>query len=195
MIKALIGNGGHAREIMAQMNQRLIRFVDDKYWIEGDDRLLPLSDFNPEIYEVMIAVGSSNDRLKISKKLPKETKYFSFIHNTVLILDDSIQIGDGTFIGAYSVLTTNIKVGKHSLLNRSNHIGHDCQIGDYLTLMPGAIVSGDCNISDNVYVGTNSSIREKISICDDVIIGLNSGVVSDIVESGVYVGTPAKKIK
>ena len=195
MIKALIGNGGHAREIMAQMNQRLIRFVDDKYWIEGDDRLLPLSDFDPEIYEVMIAVGSSNDRLNISKKLPKETKYFSFIHNTVLILDDSIQIGDGTFIGAYSVLTTNIKVGKHSLLNRSNHIGHDCQIGDYLTLMPGAIVSGDCNISDNVYVGTNSSIREKISICDDVIIGLNSGVVSDIVESGVYVGTPAKKIK
>jgi sugar O-acyltransferase (sialic acid O-acetyltransferase NeuD family) len=195
MIKALIGNGGHAREVMAQMNQRLIRFVDDKYWIEGDDKLLPLSDFDPEIYEVMIAVGSSDDRLNISKKLPKETKYFSFIHNTVLILDDSIQIGDGTFIGAYSVLTTNIKVGKHSLLNRSNHIGHDCQIGDYLTLMPGAIVSGDCNISDNVYVGTNSSIREKISICDDVIIGLNSGVVSDIVESGVYVGTPAKKIK
>ena len=195
MIKALIGNGGHAKEVMAQMNQRLIRFVDDKYWIEGDDKLLPLSDFNPEIYEVMIAVGSSDDRLNISKKLPKETKYFSFIHNTVLILDDSIQIGDGTFIGAYSVLTTNIKVGKHSLLNRSNHIGHDCQIGDYLTLMPGAIVSGDCNISDNVYVGTNSSIREKISICDDVIIGLNSGVVSDIVESGVYVGTPAKKIK
>ena len=195
MIKALIGNGGHAKEVMAQMNQRLIRFVDDKYWIEGDDRLLPLSDFDPEIYEVMIAVGSSNDRLKISKKLPKETKYFSFIHNTVLILDDSIQIGDGTFIGAYSVLTTNIKVGKHSLLNRSNHIGHDCQIGDYLTLMPGAIVSGDCNISDNVYVGTNSSIREKISICDDVIIGLNSGVVSDIVESGVYVGAPVKKIK
>lgn len=195
MIKALIGNGGHAREVMVQMNQRLIRFVDDKYWIEGDDKLLPLSDFNPEIYEVMIAVGSSDDRLNISKKLPKETKYFSFIHNTALILDDSIQIGDGTFIGAYSVLTTNIKVGKHSLLNRSNHIGHDCQIGDYLTLMPGAIVSGDCNISDNVYVGTNSSIREKISICDDVIIGLNSGVVSDIVESGVYVGTPAKKIK
>jgi hypothetical protein len=195
MIKALIGNGGHAREVMAQMNQRLIRFVDDKYWIEGDDKLLPLSDFDPEIYEVMIAVGSSDDRSNISKKLPKETKYFSFIHNTVLILDDSIQIGDGTFIGAYSVLTTNIKVGKHSLLNRSNHIGHDCQIGDYLTLMPGAIVSGDCNISDNVYVGTNSSIREKISICDDVIIGLNSGVVSDIVESGVYVGTPAKKIK
>lgn len=195
MIKALIGNGGHAREVMAQMNQRLIRFVDDKYWIEGDDKLLPLSDFDPEIYEVMIAVGSSDDRLNISKKLPKETKYFSFIHNTVLILDDSIQIGDGTFIGAYSVLTTNIKVGKHSLLNRSNHIGHDCQIGDYLTLMPGAIVSGDCNISDNVYVGTNSSIREKISICGGVIIGLNSGVVSNIVESGVYVGTPAKKIK
>ena len=35
MIKALIGNGGHTREVMAQMNQRLIRFVDDEYWIEA----------------------------------------------------------------------------------------------------------------------------------------------------------------
>ena len=31
MIKALIGNGGHAREVMAQMGIKLFRFVDDQY--------------------------------------------------------------------------------------------------------------------------------------------------------------------
>ena len=30
MIKSLIGNGGHAREVMSQMKTELIRFVDDE---------------------------------------------------------------------------------------------------------------------------------------------------------------------
>jgi serine acetyltransferase len=50
-------------------------------------------------------------------------------------------------------------------------------------------------VGKGVYLGTKSCIREKISICDNVILGMNAGVVSDIQESGVYVGTPAKKIK
>ena len=41
MIKALIGNGGHAREVMAQMGIKLFRFVDDLYM---DNDTLPLSE-------------------------------------------------------------------------------------------------------------------------------------------------------
>lgn len=143
----------------------------------------------------MIAVGDSQDRFNIYKKLPKETKYFTYIHPTALILDDKTEIGEGSFIGAYSILTTNIKIGKHSILNRGNQIGHDCMIGDFFSMMPGSIVSGNVIIGNNVYVGTNSCIREKINICDNVVIGLSSGVVKDIKESGVYVGSPVKKIK
>ena len=195
MKKALIGNGGHTREVMAQMNQRLIRFVDDKYCIEGDDKLLPLSDFNPNIYEVMICISNPKDRYEIVNKLPKETKYFSFIHPTALILSDDVNVDEGSFIGAYSILTTNIKIGKHSILNRYCQIGHDSQSGDYLTMMPGSVISGNCNIGNRVYFGTNSSVKEKINICDDVTIGLNSGVVKNINESGIYGGVPAKVIK
>ena len=61
--------------------------------------------------------------------------------------------------------------------------------------MPGAIVSGNVKIYDLVYLGTNSSIKEKISIHSLTTIGLNSGVIKNIEEPGVYVGTPAKKIK
>lgn len=46
---------------------------------------------------------------------------------------DNIEISEGSFIGAYSILTTNVKIGKHSILNRGNHIGHDCRIGDYFS--------------------------------------------------------------
>jgi sugar O-acyltransferase (sialic acid O-acetyltransferase NeuD family) len=191
MKKALIGSGGHACEAIAQMGMQLPCFVDDQYAVEGT---LPLSSFDPTEYEVMVAIGSSKVRYDIIQKLPTNTSYFTFIHPTALIMG-SVEIGAGSFIGAYSVLTTNIKIGKHALLSRGNHIGHDCIIGDYFSAMPGANVSGNCRIHDLVYIGTNASIKEKISIHSFATIGLNAGVVKDIEESGVYAGTPAKKIK
>jgi sugar O-acyltransferase (sialic acid O-acetyltransferase NeuD family) len=191
MKKALIGFGGHAREVLAQIGENLPCFVDDQYVVEGT---LPLSSFNPTQYEVMIAVGDSKNRYDIVQKLPKETKYFTFIHPTALILD-SLKIEEGTFIGAYSILTTNIKIGKHALLNRGNQIGHDTIIGDYFSAMPGAIVSGNVTIYDCVYMGTNSSIKEKITVHSLTTIGSNATVVKHITEPGIYTGIPAKKIK
>lgn len=193
MKKALIGNGGHAREIMFQMNDVLPRFVDDAFY-NFEENTFKLSDFNPDEFQVLVAIGDSLVRNEVVKKLPTQTKYFTFIHPSAFIGTDS-QIGDGSFIGMYSIVTTNIKIGKHSLLNRCNQIGHDTQIGDYCSIMPGAVISGNCFIGNNCYFGTNSSIRENIKITDNVIIGLNSGVVKNINESGVYGGTPIKKIK
>ena len=190
MKRALIGYGGHAREVMAQMGEQLPCFVDDEYVIEGTQ---PLSSFNPTEYEVIVAVGSSNDRYDIFQKLPKETKYFTFLHPTALIMD-VVEIGEGSFIGAYSILTTNIKIGKHALLNRGNQIGHDSTIGDYFSAMPGSIVSGNVNVGQCVYLGTNASIIEKKNITDNCVIGANSVVIDNIIEDGTYVGTPAKKV-
>ena len=191
MKKALVGYGGHAREVMAQMGVKLTCFVDDQYVVEGT---IPLSEFNPTEYALMIAVANSKDRFDIVQRLPKETKYFTWIHPTALIMNNDIEIGEGSFIGAYSILTTNIKIGKHSILNRGNHIGHDCEIGDYFSAMPGAIVSGNVKIHDCVYMGNNSSVREKLSINSMCTIGMNAAVVKNIENCGTYVGVPVKKI-
>ena len=191
MKKALFGYGGHAREVMSQMGVKLTCFVDDEYVVDGTQ---PISTFDPKEYVLMVAIADSKDRFNVVQKLPKNTKYFTWIHPTVLIMDNSIELGDGSFIGAYSILTTNIKIGSHAILNRGNHIGHDCEIGNYFSAMPGAIVSGNVNIGDCVYMGTNSSIREKISINSSCTIGMNSSVVKDIKVSGTYVGNPIRLI-
>ena len=67
-------------------------------------------------------------------------------------------------------------------------------IGKFCNISPGVNISGNCDIREFVYIGTNSSIKENISICDNVVIGLNSGVVKNIIDPGIYVGNPAKKI-
>lgn len=196
MKRALIGAGGFANEIKAHIcNFDIMCFVDDIYYNKNDENILPLSKFNPIEYEVLVAIGNPNDRLGVVKKLPIETKYFTFIHPSAQILGNDVEIGEGSFIGANSIITTNVKLGKHSILNRGCHIGHDSIIGDYLSMMPNSVISGNCNIGDNVYIGTNTSIREKLKICNNVIIGMNSAVVKDISEPGTYVGVPSKRIK
>ena len=189
---ALFGYGGHAREAACQIEQVVTFFVDDKY---ANDVAKPISEFNPEEYMMIVAVADSKDRADIVAKLPKETKYFTFIHPSVHIMDDNIQVGVGSFIGANSILTTNIKLGNHTLLNRGNHIGHDSVAGDFFSMMPNAVVGGNVTLGNNVYLGSCSNVREKINITSDVLIGMNAAVVKNITESGTYVGVPAKKIK
>lgn len=194
MKKAIFGLGGHSKELKSQIDEIECFFVDDDYF-NYQKKTLPISKFDPNEYELMIAVADCFIRQKIIKKLPKETKYFNFIHPTAQIFGKNIKIGIGNFIGANCILTDEIILGNHCILNRSNQIGHDCKIGNYFSSMPGAVVSGSCCIGNCVYLGTNSSIKEKIKICDNVIIGLNSGVVKDIKKSGIYGGVPAKRIK
>jgi sugar O-acyltransferase (sialic acid O-acetyltransferase NeuD family) len=191
MKKALIGYGGHAREVMAQMGTKLTCFVDDEYVTEYTK---PISEFNPLEYTLMVAIADSTDRFNMIERLPKETKYFTWIHPTAIIMDENIEIGEGSFIGAHSILTTNIKIGNHAILNRGNHIGHDSIIGDYFSAMPGSIVSGNVTIGKNVYMGTNSTIIEKKKIKDKIIIGANTVVVKNLKKSGTYVGTPSRKL-
>ena len=191
MKRALIGFGGHAREVMAQMGEQLVCFVDDEYVRDG---AYPISSFDPKEFEVMITIGNPISKSHFLSKLPQNTKFFSWVHPTSLVMEN-VEIGEGSFVGAFSILTTNIKIGKHSILNRNVQIGHDCVIGDFFSSMPGSIVSGNVTIGDFVYLGNNSSVKEKIKICDNVTIGMNSAVVKHITEEGVYVGVPSKLLK
>jgi len=196
MKKALIGAGGFADEIKAHMcDFNMVCFVDDEYYVINEKNIKPLSEFDPNEYEVLVAVGDPIDRLNIVNKLPKETKYFSFIHKSAQILGNDVEIGTGSIICAGVVITTNVKLGNHIHLNLLTTIGHDTQIGHFFTTAPGAKISGNCKIGNNVYFGTNSSVKQKVTICDNVTIGLNAGVVKNITYSGTYVGVPAKKIK
>jgi hypothetical protein len=122
-MKALIGAGGFAREIMFHMGQPLMKcFVDDIYFEKNDNNIYPLSEFNPEKYEVMIAIGDPTDRYDMAKKLPNETTYFTFIHPTAQILDHEVKIGEGSILCANTIITSNVVIGKHTHLNLSTSI-------------------------------------------------------------------------
>ncbi|MFM2010747.1 MAG: hypothetical protein RLZZ479_1138, partial [Bacteroidota bacterium] len=49
-------------------------------------------------------------------------------------------------------------------------------------------------IGNHVSIGSNATIL-PVEICDYVVIGAGSVVTKNITQSGIYVGSPAKKIK
>lgn len=50
-------------------------------------------------------------------------------------------------------------------------------------------------LGDNVVIGANSVVIGPVDICDNVTVGAMSLVNRSITEPGVYVGTPARKVK
>lgn len=195
MEKAIIGAGGFAREIKAALGLPDTKFFVDDAYQKVESGIYGLSKFDPNKYEVVVAIGDPIDRARMVDKLPSNTRFFTFIDPSAQIQDVDVEIEEGSIICAGCIITTNVKIGKHTHLNLLSTIGHDTQVGDYFTTAPGAKISGNCKIGNKVYVGTNGSIRQKIDICDEVVIGMNAAVVKNIDTSGVYAGVPSKRLR
>ena len=67
-------------------------------------------------------------------------------------------------------------------------------VGDHSHIAPHATICGRSRIGNNVFCGASSTVIDKINICDDVVIGAGAVVINDIIESGTYIGVPAKRI-
>jgi UDP-3-O-[3-hydroxymyristoyl] glucosamine N-acyltransferase len=112
-----------------------------------------------------------------------------------------VIIEENCIIGSNSVIVRG-SANENTILNNDVNmapgcmIGHGCQIGKYSHFANGVKLGGSSSIGDYNFLGSGSIISAGVKICvEDVIIGAGSTVLNDIKESGVYVGTPAKKIK
>jgi len=118
----------------------------------------------------------------------------SQLYSVLLMRRYSIYMAEKCEIGLgfkiwhpYGIIVNNVKIG------RNFNIQHNCTIGRK-TL--GIGTPGTCpTIGDNVCMYAHSLILGPVTINNDVTIGANTLVNKDLLESGVYVGTPAKRIK
>jgi len=68
--------------------------------------------------------------------------------------------------------------------------------GYWLSVLEGYPASfAGVTIGDGVIVGYRSLIMMGVNIKDNIVIGANSVVTKNLTEKGVYVGSPAKKIR
>ncbi len=116
------------------------------------------------------------------------------IHNSC-ILGSNVSIGNGSIICPGCIITCDVEIGENTVINISSTIGHDCKVGSSVHISPNSSLSGGTIIGDNCQIGTNCVTIPGVSIADNIIVGASTVITKHLIESGVYVGSPARKIK
>lgn len=114
----------------------------------------------------------------------------------------SLQIGDGTEIGAFAHITciNKVSIGRNVLIGKFVTItdnSHGCNTYVELDIPPSKrelYSKGEVIIEDNVWIGDKVTILPNIKIGKGAIIGANSVVTKDVPPFVIACGNPLRTI-
>jgi sugar O-acyltransferase (sialic acid O-acetyltransferase NeuD family) len=196
----IIGAGGHCRSILSILKKLYpnIKIYIQAFKKEKDEKIfnIKLQIFKKKIIkncDYYLGIGDQKDRKKLYNFFSKKIKLKNLISGSSSIGID-LKIGYGNFIGELCYLGPFSKIGNNNIINTKCSIDHEVKIGNNCNIAPGVNIAGKVTIGNNVVIGIGANIINNIKICDNTIVGASSFVNKSIVKSGVYYGTPAKKI-
>lgn len=204
----IIGGGGHAKVLISIIKKlkeyEIIGYTDFTDYGDisgvkylGNDELL--SEFYRKgITNAALGIGQvklTNKRVNVTNNIKSIGFDFPVIISPNAIINEQVNIGEGTQILDGAIINSGSKIGKQSIINTNAIIEHDCEVGDYCHVATGAILSGGVKLGDLTMVGSGAVIVQYKSIISNCLIGTGGVVINDITESGTYVGNPVRRIR
>jgi len=128
--------------------------------------------------------------------------YVTMGHNC--IIEDDVTIGDNV------ILQANIKIASGTVIQDNCTFKHGTILTNRVLVKrnvfmgPNTITLGGTHkretkhgtvIGENCYIGAGSQIAANRKLCDDVTLGTLSFVNKDILEPGIYVGVPVRRLR
>lgn len=206
----LVGGGGHCKviiDIISENDEYDEILISDIGKNKGKEILGIKIDYTDKDLEYLYKKGIKNAFVSLGnvsinskrEEMYKKLKTIGF--NMPIIISNSANISkhstinEGTLIGKNVVINPGVKIGKNCIINTGAIIEHDCVIEDNVHVAPGVVLSGGVKIEKNCLIGTGARIIQEIHISKNILVGAGTTVTKDIKQPGIYVGTPAKKIK
>lgn len=203
----LVGGGGHCRSVAeaAFAQGWKIKGVLEPAMKPGDKigqlTVLGNDDDIPKyiddhLFVVTVgAVGIPELRNKIIAKLRLAGATMATIIAPSAYVASDAEIGDGTVILNRAVVNANAKIGTNVILNTGCIVEHDSSVGDSTHVSTGAILNGNCHVGKDCFIASGTIMMHGLTVTDRVMVGVGSTVSKNIDESGIYIGSPARKIK
>lgn len=171
---AVYGAGGRGRGIMplaraqlrgcGDITERLV-FIDDAPLasIVNGQRVLNYEDFmasEASERHVVLAIADGFVRERLAAQCAADGIHpWTVVASNVVMMDDDV-IGEGSVLGPFVTLTSNVRIGRHFQANPYSYIEHDCVIGDFVTFGPGVHCNGNTLIEDHVHIGAGAIIKQ-----------------------------------
>lgn len=202
----LIGGGGHCKSVIdaaessgfsvkgiLDIPELVGKFVLGKPILGTDDDIPQYIDE----YLFVITVGfikNPNFRVKLYNKTKNLGGKFATIIASSAYVSKYATIGEGSVILHQAVVNTDAIIHENCIINTSANIEHEVKIGAHSHISTGTMINGGCDIGKCVFIGSQSAVVQGITVADETIVGAKSFVNKDIFQSGLYVGSPARRV-
>jgi sugar O-acyltransferase (sialic acid O-acetyltransferase NeuD family) len=208
-IIVVVGGGGHAKVVISILRKlkryRILGYTDVKDNGQvagipylGSDRELAALSVRPKNLNVVLAVGQvglGKLRYDLWTRLNPSPLSFPQIVSPRAIVNEGASCGEGAVVMDGAVINIGATIGRGAIVNTNSTIEHDVVLADWVHVAPGATISGGATLGRFSMIGAGATVIEGIKIACECIVGAGATVVNDLTEPGVYVGTPARRIK
>jgi sugar O-acyltransferase (sialic acid O-acetyltransferase NeuD family) len=215
IVIGLYGAGGFAREVMPffKKNFPIISCENDSaklkfFFVETSPQKKELNgyqiiseedffDINVSKRYFNVAIGDSRVRERIANSCIARGAKPIAAQSLNSIIYDCNEIGEGSIICSYSMVTSNAKIGRFFHSNIYSYVAHDCVIGDYVTFAPNVHCNGNVHIHNHAYIGTGAILKQGSSskplvIGEGAVVGMGSVVTKDVPPFTTVIGNPAR---
>jgi len=203
----LLGGGGHCRScisVIENLNQSVLGVLDKDanantlgYPILGGDEWVEANSSKGDIL-FLVTLGmirSTSVRERIYSLLKRKNAEIGTLVAKSAVVSSSAIIGEGCMIMEQALVNSCSSVGVNSIVNSGSIVEHDVCVGAHTHVSTRAVINGGSIIGKRCLIGSGAIVLQNVRIGDDVTLGAGATAVKDIVEPGVWVGTPARRIK
>ena len=205
----LIGGGGHAKvvsAIVAKLGQyRIVGYtalaaepVSPNFSpYVGDDNVLPGLVASGRVIGAVLGIGIidvDTKRSALCERLRALGLTLPSIVSPMAVINTDVVIGDGTVVMDGVVVNPGARIGECSIINTNATVEHDCTVGAYSHIAPGAVLCGEAAVGAQSIIGAGACVLPGVRIGDRCLVGAGTTVTRDLMEPGVYIGSPATRV-
>jgi sugar O-acyltransferase (sialic acid O-acetyltransferase NeuD family) len=205
----VVGGGGHAKVVIAILRKlkchHVLGYTDPKNngpvagvpHLGSDRELLALAVERKKLNVVLALgqVGLGEKRYELWTRLQSHSLYFPQIVSPDAIVNEGVSVCEGAVVMDGVVINAGASIGRGAIVNTNSTIEHDVVLADWVHVAPGATISGHATVGVLSMIGAGATIIEGVKITSGCMVGAGATVVHDLTEPGVYVGSPARRIK
>lgn len=118
----------------------------------------------------------------------------TLVHPTAIV-DSTVEIGAGSYIGPASVVSFKSRIGAHVVIDMHVSVGHDAVLMNFCEVFSGARVNGNCRVGEYALVGCNATLLPGTIVGDRAVVGANSVVHGSVEADSTTFGVPARTIR
>ncbi len=200
----LVGGGGHCKSVIdvieAENRFKIVGIVDPNsnsdlgYPNLGNDEVIPDLVSKYQYFHITIgAVKSRFLRKKLFEKIKKLGGDFPVIISPNAYISPKSTIGKGSIVMHNALINSGVVVGENNIINTGSIIEHDCLVGHHNHISTKVVLNGSVKVGDENLIGGGSIVIEGKELESNITLGAGSLVTKNIIESGVYFGSPAVK--